>query len=248
MKIFDLNSKRKPRDVRELHNFSGQFKSIQHLRSVLSSELYDVLPQNYSIGYYEGRHHTKRWLSTDLDVAVLNEKVPNGNVTMWCDAQSSEDSRERSPTRNKKCSRREEKENEIDEVFQDLKSNHGDEYSGPQLRLWARMISNGLHEDRDIPPRVPMITGTPKRPKQESFTEALTGAATAFAKVFASPGRSNQSPKASVGMSPSKVADVRMKHLEQLRYIQNLMEDQVLSENEFIEQKEIILSTLRKMT
>ena len=98
-----------------------------------------------------------------------------------------------------------------------------------------------------------MITGsTPKRQKHESLTDALSGAATAFAKVFntspsESPRACVESPRSStsnVGISPSKSADIRMKHLEQLRYMQQLMEDRVLSESEFAEQKEIVLSTL----
>ena len=33
-------------------------------------------------------------------------------------------------------SKRSEKEEELEDVFQQLKSKHGSEYSGPQLRLW----------------------------------------------------------------------------------------------------------------
>ena len=38
-----------------------------------------------------------------------------------------------------------------------------------------------------------------------------------------------------------------MKHLEQLKYLQQLMEDRVLSESEFVEQKEVILDALRNI-
>ena len=40
--------------------------------------------------------------------------------------------------------------------------------SVPQLRLWARMVVTGIHDDLEEPPQVPMITGiTPKRAKKE---------------------------------------------------------------------------------
>ena len=57
-----------------------------------------------------------------------------------------------------------------------------------------------------------------------------------------------ESSQPSVGMSPLKAAGLSMKHLEQLRYLQQLMEDGVISEEEFIEQKKIVLETLRKIS
>ena len=86
-------------------------------------------------------------------------------------------SRDRSPA-SKKFSKRDEKEQEVNESFQDLKYQHASDYSGPQLQLCARMIANGLHEDLDNPPHVSMIPGTaPKQPKQDSLSEALTSVA-----------------------------------------------------------------------
>ena len=49
------------------------------------------------------------------------------------------------------------------------------------------------------------------------------------------------------GMSPSKVVDLRMKNFEQLRYLQQLYEDNILNENEYSEQKNKILATLRNI-
>ncbi len=48
-------------------------------------------------------------------------------------------------------------------------------------------------------------------------------------------------------MSPLKAADLRMKHLEQLRFLQQLMEDGIITRDEFAEQKETVLKTLRKI-
>ena len=90
---------------------------------------------------------------------------------------------------------------------------------------------NGYHTN---PPAAPPFTGfIPKRAKQESLSEALTSAATAFAQAFSgSPACQKESvppTPSSVGMSPLKAADLRMKHLEQLRYLQELMEDGIIS-------------------
>ena len=51
-------------------------------------------------------------------------------------------------------------------------------------------------------------------------------------------------PASFVGISPGKAADILMKNLQQLRFLQQLMEDRIISEQEFLEQKNIILRNL----
>ena len=74
-------------------------------------------------------------------------------------------------------------------------------------------------------------------------------AALAFAKVITpqpsvfSRELSSSLSSTSISLSPCKAADLRMKHLEQLRCIQQLMEDRIISESEFLEQKQIIIGT-----
>ena len=100
--------------------------------------------------------------------------------------------------------------------------------------------------------RVPMIVGAPipKRPKQqESMTSAITNdfcyhqCCNSFCKCNFS-----TAIKCGIiytlGVSPGKAADIRMKNLEQLQYMQQLMEDGMLTSEEFIEQKQIILASL----
>ena len=53
---------------------------------------------------------------------------------------------------------------------------------------------------------------------------------------------------ARVGMSPGKSIEIRMKNLQHLRYVQELYEEKILSEPEFIEQKQMILDLLWKLT
>jgi len=44
-----------------------------------------------------------------------------------------------------------------------------------------------------------------------------------------------------LGVSPGNAVDLRMKNLQQLRYLQSLYEDNILSEQELAEQKQIVL-------
>ena len=50
-----------------------------------------------------------------------------------------------------------------------------------------------------------------------------------------------------LGIAPEKSADLRMKNLQQLRYLQQLHDDNILSDTEFLEQKGIILDALHKL-
>ena len=58
-------------------------------------------------------------------------------------------------------------ENEVEKVFHELRSKHADGYTGPQYRIWSRMIVNKIHESLEEPPNIPIITGGVPRGKRE---------------------------------------------------------------------------------
>ena len=90
-----------------------------------------------------------------------------------------------------------------------------------------------------------------KNTKRESLSDTLIGAAVAFAHVFKGSTSHVQNPSekpvAAIGLSPGKAVELRMKIFEQLRYLQQLYEYGILTVKEFEEQKEKILSSLRKL-
>ena len=118
------------------------------------------------------------------------------------------------------------------------------------------MICSNLHEDMENPPDIPAFSGSvPKKPRKESVTDVLAGAALAFAKAFTSEKTNQTSESASVshppvtsGVSPSKAIELRMKNFEQLRYLQQLYDDGILNSKEFTDQKQNILSSLQKLS
>ena len=62
-------------------------------------------------------------------------------------------------------------------IYIDLKELHKEKYSEPQFRLWARMISNGLHSSKSDPPQVPMIVGhSGTRSSKKSFKDTIVNA------------------------------------------------------------------------
>ena len=179
-----------------------------------------------------------------------------GEIYLWC-----EKIKEQNPPNSKKKkedsygSKRQEKDFKFDKIFEELCKKHGSAYTRPQFKLWARMITNDIHDSVDHPPNVPMITGTAIscQKKKESLSEVIAGAAAAFIKAVNPAETVNvEKPTATEkqldqALSPNQQADVRMKNFEQLKYLQELLQGGVLTESEFLEQKRNILEALRKL-
>ena len=129
-------------------------------------------------------------------------------------------------------------EEDVDNHFDTLTQMHEDKYTILQRRLWARTIHCGTHDSFETPPALPMFgPPPPKRARRESLSDAV---AAVFAKAISpSTAAADATSDSSrpLAKSPGKTADVRMKNLQQLRYIQQLFEDNILTEAEFVEQK-----------
>ena len=115
------------------------------------------------------------------------------------------------------------------------------------------MIAAGIHHDYDDPPNIPAFTGSlSKRPRRtDSLTNVLSDAAIAFVDAM----KENRSPNsnttsketAAKPISPGKAIDLRMKNLQQLRYLQSLYDDGIINDSELAEQKSAILSSLHDL-
>jgi hypothetical protein len=223
----------------------------------LVEEFGKLVPDNlsFNVGYFEGQQHTKIWLASKEDFNTMYLKYPRGNINLWCDGRG--DGEEEGCKKKRKRdvgTRRQEMEDEVDNVSEQLKEKHGEKYDLPMVRLWAKSVCNGVHDDLDNPPDLPPFNNylTPKKPRRNSLNEALTGAAVAISNAF-KPGPGSENPGStqshipSVGVSPSKTIELRMKNYEQLRYLQQLLDDGILSTSEFEKQKGKILSSLDKL-
>ena len=240
-----------------MHNVRHKFRSVSALRSAIWHEFEELVPEEgkFSIWYFECKTHAKKWLVSDQDLEAMYTHYDGKDcISLWCDGKQQETEHDIGQKRKAKCeshsSKRAEREEEVDDIFQKLKKTHKDNFSGPQLRLWARMIATGTHDDMDTPPNVPMIVGGIQRqPQRESLTDVISSAATAFAKALSPPPSqsSASSLPQSTTQSPSKTVDVRMKNLEQLRYLQQLKEEGILTEDEYLSQKQIVLKSLNRL-
>ena len=125
-----------------------------------------------------------------------------------------------------------------------------------------------MFKDISVVPPIPALQGTPQPPKKvrnESLSDVIAGAAVTFVNAMRSPDSSvkaqnsvvinaQSSPLKSVpdldaaaSISPCRATDLQMKKLQELRELQNLLENNILNEAEFIEQKAIVLDSLRKL-
>ena len=149
------------------------------LRAKIIDQFQDLVPNtlDFNVGYFEGRQQSKMWLVTKEDLDSMYMKHPSGDLTFWCDgryceSETVEDGRGKRK-RDLAGSKRQEREEQVDSLFKDLKEKHGSSYETPKLRLWARMVASNLH-DLDSPPQIPAFTGTAsKRKNTDSPSQML---------------------------------------------------------------------------
>ena len=105
---------------------------------------------DFDIGYYNGNQ--KAWLD-DLNTMYARFKS-GGTVTLWCDArvvEKGEETQSRRKQDSARPERHQEKEDEVECTYKQLLEKHGKKFGTPNLSLWSRMISSGLHDDYHAP-------------------------------------------------------------------------------------------------
>lgn len=257
--------------VRYLHNVTCKFESVNGLRVRLMDDFQEHVPNTatFDVGYFEGKQHTKIWLVTSDDLDKLYKLHPNGGeVFLWCQGANEVGATEghcakRKREANSAVSKRGQQEAEVESTYKELKERHQESWDTPRLKLWARCIVSGIHDDYDNPPASPAFTSAaPKRARKESLSEAIGGAAVAIVKALQSDPKEKPSEKSKSqssvafgpeashsgpGVSPGRAVDLRMKNYQQLRYLKELYEENILDEKEYVDQKRSILAALRSL-
>ena len=268
-------SKRSEFVTRELKTFTGIVETVKTLKLKLMEKLDTLVPStlDFQVGYFSGKQSKKYWLIEDSDLKEMYDKDSRNSIFLWCDRA---DERTKEPKRKRSSShetlssksKRVEIEEDIEDTVERIKEVHGDKFSYSQYRIWARLVKSGMFKDISVVPPIPALQGTPQPPKKvrnESLSDVIAGAAVTFVNAVRSPDSSvkaqnsvvinaQSSPLKSVpdldaatSISPCRATDLRMKKLQELRELQNLLENNILNEAEFIEQKAIVLDSLRKL-
>ena len=110
-------------------------------------------------------------------------KYPKGGpINLWCNGNYIETNRKRRRTEVPDQSTYHQQKEEADSVFKELREKHTTNYDTPRLRLWARMISSGLHDDYDNPPNIPAFSS--KRACKDSLSDTVSGASVAIVEAL----------------------------------------------------------------
>lgn len=261
--------------VRDVRKLQRRFESIIDMKVRLMDEFGEQIPPstNFSVGYFAGRPLVKYWIYTTDDLRMMYVNCPTTDIMLWCDGNSEDIETPKSKRKKKEevfLSKREDKENKMEELAEELKELNGDKFSEMQYRLWARMIVNGIHSSKETPPQIPLITGvTPKRrnkfdEERKFLQESIVSTAAAVVKAVNNGSTIVQSPSiqqtvqdpstdpstslnSQLGVSPAKAAEIRGKSFGQLSVLKQLYDDNVLTQEEFQDQKNVILSHLKKL-
>lgn len=165
---------------------------------------------------------------------LCTKKYSSGEITLWCDG---------TVITGKKWKREEpslapkfhEMEGEVEEIYNELVQKHSDSYDTPKLRLWAQMIASEAWMFLQLFQLLVEVSMLPR-----SHASILSSAAVAVTQVL----KSDSRPEVS---ATALQVDLRMKNLQQLGYLKQLYDDNILTDAEFTEQKESILKAINKL-
>lgn len=239
------------------------FSSPNNIKTEILDQISDNVVSEtleFDLGYYVGKE--KKWINNEEDVCDALEVLKLQNkLTLWCTGVSNEKERKKreresesddnaSEKRMKRSSAAESKEAERDRILTELREHHGTTYSAVQYRLWAEMKMGHSWDSLETPPPYPMFGGKRHRGHSASgeLNEALTGLAKSIA-VALSPqaSTSHGSSSTSTLSSPAKTAHLRSKYMEQLSDLVKLRDIGALTNEEYEEQRQVIVDSMRKL-
>ena len=236
--------------VKIWHDTCEKFEHTTELKTKLVATFEDKLPplSKLECGYlHKG---SKRWIKNDQDLEAMYKLFTSGDeITIWFEGRSVSPEQPARSGRKRKAGELEpstKQADRVDELAHELFEKHGETYSMPQLRLWARMLLNKQYKSMDkAPPYPPFQEKVHKARKHDNnLSDALTSAATAVVGLL---NGTDPSTSTSTCMSPGKRARVSGQYLEQLERLKNLQQSRVLSIEEFEEQKKFALDNIRKL-
>lgn len=247
----------------EWHNVHDVFQSPTELKTRLMDTFKDKIPDtyNFQVGYHVKKGSGKRWIEQEADlVSMYKHYEGSDTITLFCDGKTTTPTgrkRKHSATSgiasNENVSANDHEE-EVKQTALELSDRHQDRWNMRQYQIWARMFVNNQWDSLDEPPNIPLITGSAKKiPRRENLSEAISGAAVAFAKVLTDQNKGSQGEipankqQLSTGISPASKAKLSREYISQLKELQDLRQCGVLDEDEFQEQKMFALNNLRSM-
>ena len=241
--------------------------------------------KSMEIGYFKGNKRV--WIRTGDDYSQILGKLRSGStITLWCecspgrkravesDEHSDSDSdgtqkNSSSTLKRRRKSLSEEKNACVQEIFQKLKTQHGDKYTGPQYRLWAEAIDVNQHSSYNEHPQGSFFSamqgrahGVRKSGSSDVLTTAVTTLATSLAAALQPPcsESSNNSAHKSAGSStppqresrspvitPVRAAQLKTTYITQIKELHSLVEIGALTPEQYEDQQDSILQQMDRL-
>lgn len=247
--------------------------TVDDMKNLIRNQLRrEIILEDFNIGYMHGS--TVVGIRGRDDISEFWSSMKSSSKTnLWCDGlkvsaplvssnkrnlkmadlnsdlDSDLDCETTSSTKKKKKKKKQARisyeEEEVQEVVDNLKEKHGSDFTVMQYRIWGEMVVGGNHKSLDDPPNNTMFSraggGTPYKKKNQH--SPMTELATAITAAL-SP---KHSPAVGIAGSPAKVIEGRSKLYKQLSELQNLRSSGILSEEEYVTEKESIMDLLKKL-
>jgi len=237
-------------------------KCCEDLKSIIKTQLYDdIVSDDFDVGVESGGKIIS--MRTQADLLELWSNVQQGkNCQIWCDGlrqgdnsvtkrakRKSPDTSRSSVASKKKNSSQEERDEKVASYNSQLKQRHGGKFTPMQNRIWAEMLSSGIHESLDQPPTCSMFKRAGngdcrQKPESVTFSEAITSAAVAISSALAP---NSSVPVSQTKTSPAKQIESRSKCYKQLNELSNLKANGVITEDEYIVEKNAVMAILRQL-
>ena len=192
------------------------------------------------MGYIEPGHGSKGkkvWLCNDSDVKAMDNAHKGKRViNLWSYTEKTcrkGKKRSRSPSddpgekKGNYESHSTKRMARVDDIFEELHDKHKGKYSAEQLGAWSHLLEMGKHDSYEEPPDKPFFRGRKRS--------------------IASSSEMQCEEPTPIGMSPGKKATIRSKLIDQLQKWYELLETGAISQIQYNELKETILSDIKQL-
>lgn len=212
------------------------------------------------MGYYQGSTVVSIRSAQDLK-EIWQDHIKGTNIVLWCDGlrqcEKSSSTRKRKRVDSDDCELKstkkipviKEREKKLDEAMDTLEEKHGQMYTQMQYRIWGEMYVGGYHKSLADPPTTSMFDRAGGNDTRKKKVGADTRVVETFAEV-AKHLTNSLSPAANsttTGTSPARAIEGRSKCYKQLVELKNLKVTGILSEEEYQNERDAIMASLKKL-
>ena len=128
----------------------------------------------------------------------------------------------------------------VEDIYENLREKHGNNFKPEQLQAWANMIQLDKHSSMESP----LVGGFFKSPNQDKSSDSESSAS-ATATVTGETTAASQSSAEPTMLSPTKIVMLRTQCIKQMERWHNLMKSESTTKEQYDELQGSILNEVR---